>query len=163
QQAMIASPQAQVNWHARLCHVNNEKIKQMKQKFGQLCTNNTECKHCIIGKMTKRIPKPPSTLINTSKPLELVHCDLCGDFVESSGGKNCMLTLVYDYSRYSFVYFIARKSEVASSMTAFINFASNQTGHELKRIRTDNGLEFCNKIMSNICDQFGLVHERTAV
>ncbi|KAL0458605.1 UNVERIFIED_CONTAM: Retrovirus-related Pol polyprotein from transposon TNT 1-94 [Sesamum latifolium] len=37
----------------------------------------------------------------------------------------------------------------------------NQTGKRVKALRTDNGLEFCNKQFSDLCDDFGIKRHNT--
>ena len=69
-------------WHKRLCHVNFDNlinINEMKKVRGLpklKNPNNTMCKQCQLGKMTKSSFK--SKTYTSNKVLELVHTDLCG-------------------------------------------------------------------------------------
>lgn len=38
----------------------------------------------------------------------------------------------------------------------------NQKGKKIKTIRTDNGLEFCNREFTNLCKDSGIVQHLTA-
>ena len=63
-----------------------------------------------------KLPSPKQSVNRASKPLELIHTDLCGPMnVDSIGGSKYMLTFTDDYSRYTTVYFITSKSETLSS------------------------------------------------
>ena len=39
----------------------------------------------------------------------------------------------------------------------------NQTGKKVKRLRTDNGLEFCNRDFDNFCKAEGILRHKTVV
>ena len=69
-------------WHKRLCHVNFDNlisISKMKKVRGLpklKKPNNTMCKQCQLGKMTKSNLK--SQTYTSNEVLELVHTNLCG-------------------------------------------------------------------------------------
>ena len=53
----------------------------------------------------------PKNLVSTSRPLELLHIDLFGPMnVISMGGKSYGFVII-DYSRFTWVYFLAHKIE----------------------------------------------------
>ena len=52
--------------------------------------------------------------------------------------------IVDDYSRYTWVFFLHDKSEVASCFKKFAKRAKNEFEVKLKKIRSDNGKEFDN-------------------
>ena len=65
---------------------------------------------CLEGKMTKR----PFTAkgYRATKPLELVHTDVCGPMsVQAKGGYEYFVTFTDDYLRYVYVYLMRQKSE----------------------------------------------------
>jgi hypothetical protein len=64
--------------------------------------------------------------VSTSRPLELLHMDLFGPTTYASvgGNLNC-LVIVDDFSRYTWVFFLHDKSEVASIFKKFANNAQN--------------------------------------
>ena len=69
-------------WHKRLCHVNFDNmvsISNMRRVRGLLKLkkpNNTMCKQCQLGKMTKSSFK--SKAYTSKEILEIVHTNLCG-------------------------------------------------------------------------------------
>ena len=69
-------------WHKRLCHVNFDnlisisKMKKVKGLPKLKKPDNTMCKQCQLGKMTKSSFK--SNTYTSKEVLELVHIELCG-------------------------------------------------------------------------------------
>lgn len=78
------------------------------------------------------------------------------------GGGEYFLLFLDDYSNKIFIYILRHKSEVASKFREFQKLVQNQTDRKLKILRTDNGLEFCNREMKKICDEHGIVHQTSA-
>ena len=69
------------------------------------------CDACQLGKQTKSSFKKKK-VISTSRPLELLHMDLFGPIRTASlSGKLYAFVIVDDYSRYTWVLFIAHKNE----------------------------------------------------
>ncbi|UYV75824.1 hypothetical protein LAZ67_13001446 [Cordylochernes scorpioides] len=132
----------------RIMHINYDTIVDMMKRevvIGLNCQAEKpeKCSDCMIGKSTKR---PFLNLRSTkeTQTLALVHCDLMGPFnIESWGGSRFVLTIIDDASRYTRVYFLKRKGDTLEKFKEWMKEAENQTGFFLKRIRTDNGLEFC--------------------
>ncbi|UYV80744.1 hypothetical protein LAZ67_19001583 [Cordylochernes scorpioides] len=122
-----------------------------------------KCSDCMIGKSTKR---PFLNLRSTkeTQTLALVHCDLMGPFnIESWGGSRFVLTIIDDASRYTRVYFLKRKGDTLEKFKEWMKEAENQTRFSLKRIRTDNELEFCSSPWDIFTKAHSIVHERTMV
>ena len=70
--------------------------------------------------------------------------------------------IVDDYSRYTWVFFLHDKSEVASCFKKFVKRAQNKFEVKLKKIRSDNGKEFDNTYIEAYCDEVGIKHEVSA-
>ena len=74
------------------------------------------CEPCVMGKQ-HRLPFPASET-TSSKPLELVHMDLCGPLpVTSMGGSIYFATILDDYSKLSLVYPLEFKSHTAGAVS----------------------------------------------
>ena len=73
-----------------------------------------------------------------------------------------MSYIVDDYSRYTWVFFLHDKSEVASCFKKFVKRAQNEFEMKLKKIRSDNGKEFDNTNIEAYCDEVGIKHEVSA-
>ena len=67
--------------------------------------------------------------------------------------------IVDDYSRYTWVFFLHDKSEVASCFKKFAKRAQNEFEVKLKKIRSDNEKEFDNTNIEAYCDKVGIKHE----
>ena len=70
--------------------------------------------------------------------------------------------IVDDYSRYTWVFFLHDKSEVASCFKKFAKRVQNEFEVKLKKIRSDNGKEFDNTNIEAYCDEVGIKHEVSA-
>ncbi|GJV30143.1 retrovirus-related pol polyprotein from transposon TNT 1-94 [Tanacetum coccineum] len=66
------------------------------------------------------------------------------------------LLIVDEYSRYTWVYFLKKKSHAAEMIMSFIRMVENQNDIKVKQIRTDNGTEFRNYELKSFCDEKGI-------
>eukprot|EP00253_Pinus_taeda_P029709 PITA_29709 len=99
---------------------------------------------------------------HTSAPLQLVHSDLCGPLpVVSFSGYKYFLTFIDDFSRRTWVYFLKLKSEVFNMFMAFKAFVEKQSGHQLLKLRFDNGGEYVNNKFINFCTENGIQMQHT--
>jgi transposase InsO family protein len=80
----------------------------------------------------------------------------------SAGGNLYCLVIVDDFSRYTWVFFLHDKSEVASIFKKFAKKAQNEFDCKIKKIRSDNGKEFDNTNIHEYCDEIGIKHEVSA-
>lgn len=60
-------------------------------------------------------------------------------------GERYFLTVVDDFSRATWVFLMKQTGEVVDHIRNFLLFVKNQFDKRILTIRTDNGLEFCNK------------------
>ncbi|GJT67640.1 retrotransposon protein, putative, ty1-copia subclass [Tanacetum coccineum] len=88
--------------------------------------------------------------------------DLWGPFqVESLGGKRYFLSIVNDYSRRVWVYILRFKHEAFGKFKEWKQLVESQTGRTVKKLRTDNGLEFCNQEFEQLCIESEIVRHST--
>ncbi|GKC71454.1 putative ribonuclease H-like domain-containing protein [Tanacetum coccineum] len=64
-----------------------------------------------------------------------------------------------DYSRFSWVFFLATKDETSGILKSFITGVENLIDQRVKVIRCDNGTEFKNKEMNQFCERKGIKRE----
>ncbi|GKD87118.1 putative ribonuclease H-like domain-containing protein [Tanacetum coccineum] len=82
----------------------------------------------------------------------MFHMDLFGPtFVRSINHKIYCLVVTDDYSRFSWVFFLATKDETSEILKTLITGIENQINHKVKIIRCDNGTEFKNNDMNQFC------------
>ena len=163
-----AEPTAEL-WHYRFGHLNKSYLHQLAKDemvTGMSFRNDDfdKCEPCILGKM-KRSSIPKKSFSRSSKPLELIHSDVCGPLqTPSHGGSKYFVSFTDDYSRYSTVYFMKNKSEVLSKFKEFMNVTENKTGHRIQRvntIRSDNGGEYTSDEFNRFCMEIGIDHQYT--
>lgn len=154
-------------WHRRFGHVNNQTMQKLCEsvngvRFGRNTEVVKRCKICPMGKHHREPFKSSKSV--TTKVLELVHSDLCGPMkTKSIGGSKYMMTLTDDFSRKTFLFFMASKEsdQVTNNVKTFTNAAENEKETKLKRFRSDNGTEFDNKTLNRFFDDKGIKHELT--
>ena len=99
---------------------------------------------------------------HTSVPLELVHSDLCGPLPSASFyGIKYFLTFIDDYSKRTWVYFLKLKSEVFNMFLAYKALVEKQSGHQIIKLRSDNGGEYVNNEFTTFCPEQGIQQQCT--
>ena len=117
--------------HRKLCH------------FGSM----PNCQACQLGKMHRTYAKRYSEEKPT-KPLERVHTDvmqMTGPL--SIGGNKYVVNFIDDYTRYSEVYFLKKKSEVFNAFRKYVEMIELQSEHKVKELRDDKGGEYISNEM----------------
>ena len=110
---------------------------------------------CQFGKQVRNSFKPKN-LVSTSRPLELLHIDLFGPMdVISMDGKSYGFVVVYDYSRFTWVYFLAHKDEALHIFIKYCKKIQNEKGLTLATIRSDHGGAFENHGFEMFCNENG--------
>ncbi|GJY86421.1 putative ribonuclease H-like domain-containing protein, partial [Tanacetum coccineum] len=79
--------------------------------------------------------------------------------VRSINRKSYCLVVTDDFSRFSWVFFLATKDETLEILKNFITGIENQSDHKVKTIRSDNGTKFKNRIMNEFCEMKGIRRE----
>nr|KYP47125.1 Retrovirus-related Pol polyprotein from transposon TNT 1-94 [Cajanus cajan] len=112
-------------WHKRATHIHMDHLNKLSRKelvigLPKIKFNKDKlCDACQKGKQVKAIFKSKNQ-ISTSKPLQLIHMDLFGPSrTMSLGGNYYGLVMVDDYSRFTWVMFLANKSEAFNAFKKF--------------------------------------------
>ncbi|KAI5323652.1 hypothetical protein L3X38_032724 [Prunus dulcis] len=153
-------------WHLRYGHLNQRSLQLLHQKsmvvgLPSIHSEKEICEGCIFGKF-HRLPFSQSSW-RAKAPLELVHADICGPTrTPSFNNKRYFILFVDDFSRMMWVYFLEQKSEAFSVFKQFKAFGENESGHNLKVLRTDRGGEFTSNEFSEYCKSNGIKRELTA-
>lgn len=163
---LAASVVSGVTWHRRLGHINKDYLKQMENAVQGMSLDKkvdiskSSCTTCCEGKQC-RLPFK-STGQRSSDLLDIVHTDICGPMENVSlGGSRYFLLFVDDYSRMTFVYFLRHKNEALKYFKIYKAHVENQTKKTIKVLRSDNGLEFCNKEFDDFLNNAGVIHQKT--
>ncbi|GJU64314.1 putative ribonuclease H-like domain-containing protein [Tanacetum coccineum] len=152
-------------WHRRLGHVNFKTMNKLVK--GNLVRglpsktfeNDHTCVACQKGKQHKASCK--AKLVSfICQPLQMLHMDLFGPkYVRSINHKTYCLVVTDDFSRFSWVFFLASKDETSGILKRFITEIENQLNHKVKVIRCNNGTEFKNREMNEFCGLKGIKRE----
>ncbi|GJR22468.1 putative ribonuclease H-like domain-containing protein [Tanacetum coccineum] len=155
-------------WHRSLGHLNfktmNKLVKEnlVRGLPSKLFENDQTCVACHKGKQHKASCKS-KTENSISLPLHLLHMDLFGPtFVKSLMKKMYCLVVTDDFSRFTWVFFLATKDETSGILKSFIIGIENLVDHKVKVIRCDNGTEFKNKEMNQFCEKKGILRQYSA-
>ena len=111
------------------------------------------CSSCVLGKHHRdSFDKHASW--HASVPLELVHSDLCGPLPSTSFSSfKYFLTFIDDYSRPTWVYFLKLKTKVFNMFLAYKALVEKQSGHQIIKLRSDNGGEYVKKFTTFYTEQ----------
>lgn len=153
-----------VTWYERLGHVNFDSIKRLRQLrlIPKMDMNNlTKCLTCVEAKHAK---KPFKTVEHRSSGLlYLIHSDLA-DFKNtvSKGGKMYYVSFIDDFSRYTRIFLLRTKDEVAEMFIKYKLEVENQLNKKIKRLRSDRGGEYNTLGLKDFCEKNGIIHEFSA-
>nr|GEV87074.1 retrovirus-related Pol polyprotein from transposon TNT 1-94 [Tanacetum cinerariifolium] len=148
-------------WHQRLSHLNFDTINDLSKN--DLVTDFPKyhkehlCLSCEKGK-SKRASHTPKPVPNTKQRLHLIHMDLCGPIrVESINGKQYVMVIVDNYSRYTLVHFFRlkveapendrediRKFDAKGDFGFFISYSANSCAYRVYNRRTKRIMETMN-------------------
>jgi len=99
--------------------------------------------------------------LNQKKCFDLIHVNIWGPYsIPSIHGHKYFLTIVDDYSRYTWIFPLKQKFEVVKVLENFVVFVQTQFETAIKIIRSDNGIEF---VMTNFFVNKGIVHQTSCV
>lgn len=154
-------------WHRRFCHLGINNLRKIINKelvTGIDCKVTNElffCDNCCDGKNHK-LPFDKLIGENLSKPLELIHSDVCGPIKpESLGQGNYFVTFIDDSTRYTWIYIIKNKSDVFETFKSWKSIVENQYNAKLKKLRTDNGGEYTSNSFEKYLEMEGIIHQKT--
>ncbi|GJS43145.1 retrovirus-related pol polyprotein from transposon TNT 1-94, partial [Tanacetum coccineum] len=156
-------------WHQRLSHLNFDTINDLAKN--DLVTGLLKfkyhkehlCPSCEQEKR-KRASHPPKPVLKSKQRLHLLHMDLCGPTrIASINGKQYVLVIVDDYSRYTWVHFLRSKDKAPEVIKTFLKRITVLLQSPVIIIRTDNGTEFKNQILKEYFDSVGISHQASSV
>ncbi|GJU13312.1 putative ribonuclease H-like domain-containing protein [Tanacetum coccineum] len=125
-------------WHRRLGHLNFKTMNKL-----------------VKGNLVRGLP---------SKHLRMNQNRVCyakGKAAQSLFlmKKMYCLVVIDDYSRFTWVFFLATKDETSGILKSFITSIENLVDHKVKVIRCDNGTEFKNREMNQFCEMKGILRQ----
>ena len=123
------------------------------------CNFNNTCTVFPLAKQ-RRIHFPVSN--STSKKFfDLIHCDIWGLFSISSRNEcHFFLTIVDDFSRYTWIHLMQSKDQTRSCIQSFFQLIETHFNSKIKVLRSDNGPEFN---MEEFYSSKGVLHQLSCV
>jgi hypothetical protein len=120
------------------------------------------CSACQDGKQVGNT-HPKTSMISTSKVFELLHMDLFGPTQYTSISRNKYGFVIVDgFTKYACVFFLVDKCNVFSTFKSFVKGIHNEFEITIKRVRSDNGIEFKNTRIDEFYDDFKTRHQFSA-
>ncbi|GKC00170.1 retrovirus-related pol polyprotein from transposon TNT 1-94 [Tanacetum coccineum] len=140
-------------WHKRLGHISEAGLQVLEKQglFGKKSLGKLDfCVNYVLGK-SHRVSFSVGRH-TTQGVIDYVHSDLWGPSqVESLGGKRYFLSIVDDYSKRVSVYTLRFKHKEFGKFKEWKYLVETQIGRTVKKLRTHNGLEFCNREFEQLC------------
>jgi histone deacetylase 1/2 len=145
-------------WHRRLGHPSEDSLSKISSDFPSSCnktsTTSSICEACQLGRQP-RLSFSTSTSFTTS-PFQLIHCDLWTSPIYSFSGNKYYLTVLDDYSHYSWAFPIRNKSDTASILQRFFVYVKTQFNKIIQCVQCDNGGEFLNSELRSFFSTNGI-------
>jgi hypothetical protein len=146
-------------WHYRLGHLSNSRMKLLANFIPSVsCNSESICTVCPLAKQ-HRLHFSSSTSVSQSL-FGMIHCDIWGPFAVKSNNNSFFLTIVDDFSRFTWVFLMHSKSQTRYFIQYFFHLVETQFHTKIKCLHSDNGFEFD---MVNFYMAKGVIHHRTCV
>ncbi|GJW19892.1 retrovirus-related pol polyprotein from transposon TNT 1-94 [Tanacetum coccineum] len=160
-----ASPTQAWLWHRRLSHLNFDYINLLSKKdvvIGLLKLKYIKdqlCSSCKVSK-EKRNSFKTKAVPSSKGRLNSLYMDLCGPMrVASINGKEYILVIVDDYSRYTWTLFLRSKDETPEVLKDFLTVIQRNLQASVISIRTDRGTKFLNKTLNAFFKEKGIEYQ----
>jgi len=154
-------------WHKRLGHASLFLLNKLVSKdlvvgLPFIKYDDKVCDACAREKLVWTSFKSKKC-VSTSRPLELLHVDLCGPMrITSRGGKRYVFVIVDDYSRFTWTLFLALKDESFEKFLVLLKKIEKRVAHSLVSLRSDHDKEFENSSFIDYCNEHGVDHNFSA-
>jgi hypothetical protein len=124
-------------WHERFGHLDFKYMQQLSKHIlvdglPYIHFSKRVCEGCVLGKHPQeKFNKGKSQRAST--PLDLIHNDLMGPFLHPSINKVRFVPIfVDDFSRFTWIYFLRKKSEVFQHLKYFKALVETQSREKIK-------------------------------
>nr|GEU63711.1 hypothetical protein [Tanacetum cinerariifolium] len=157
-----ASPSVNWLWHKRLSHLNFKNINNLAKhnlvsRIPSLTfSKDKNCSACEKRKHQRASFKTKRSF-SINKSLHHLHMDLFRPVKPQTISHNkYTLVVVDEYSRYTWVFFLKKKSDAADCIMSFIRKIENLNEVRVKKLRSDNETEFRNHKLEEFYDEKGI-------
>jgi transposase InsO family protein len=99
----------------------------------------------------------------TTRPMKMLHMNLFGPIIYISiSGNKYGLVIIDDYSCFTWVFFFQDKSETQEVLKKSLRRVQNEFDAKVKKIRSDNDIEFKNTQVEDFINKEDIKHEFSA-
>ncbi|KXZ41164.1 hypothetical protein GPECTOR_702g848 [Gonium pectorale] len=163
-----------VLWHRRFGHASYSSLAEMARKGVAeglpvtaqqfLAAGEQVCDTCGTAKLVRQPYSRSSRreYVNTSRPLELLHLDICGPISPASRSHRYFLTVYDDYSKLSVTELLVNQQLIPSKVIAIIKRLETQIGQQVLRLQTDRGRELISGELEAYLESKGMWHDLSA-
>jgi hypothetical protein len=113
------------------------------------------CEACQLGKQVRH-PFPIQTIHVNSKPLEMIHLDVCTTKIKSIRGCKYYVSFIDDHTRKVWVYFMKHKGEVFQHFFNFKIMVEKEKGVNIKCLRFHGKGEYFSNEFSEYLKEHGI-------
>ncbi|KAL8121989.1 hypothetical protein AgCh_018647 [Apium graveolens] len=146
-------------WYKRPGYMSEKGMKLLTSKGEIPELKNVEsgfCEPWFLGKK-KCVTFAKSGRTPKTKKLELVHTYIYGPTTVVSLDKSLYyVTIINDFTKKIWVYFLKNKSDVFSTFKKWKTEVENLTGLKVKSLMSDNGGEYSSNEYKSYCTEFGI-------
>lgn len=149
-------------WHARLSHPSPKHLDVLKDILHCTFDKHSSIDPCLICPLAKQ--KRLSFQNNnhlSARVFDLIHCDIWGPYQSyTHAGQRFFLTIVDDYSRFTWVFMMRHKYDALILIPKFFKYVETQFNKHIKQFRSDNApeLSFADFFISK-----GVIHQFSCV
>ena len=144
--------------HKRLGHIGMERLEKTINKKVKL--SSMRCVSCQICKHKRK--SFPRSETKSENILDLIHFDITGPFrAENTQGAKYALIIVDDYSRYTEVVLLGKKSEALEKLLEVLKRWCVLQERNVKFLRSDNAKEFLSQEFRNRMVELGISRQLT--
>lgn len=123
---------------------------------------NKLCEACVYAKQTRRPFAKERDKSHVNRPLFAVHTDVCGPITPSTfDNKNYFVTFIDEFTHYTTVYLISRKSDVFTFLKDFVAKSENHFNLKIAYLYCDNGKEYISNEAKAYCAEKGIQYHLT--
>ncbi|CAI7765789.1 unnamed protein product [Closterium sp. NIES-53] len=113
------------------------------------------CTSCVASRL--RATPHSSSLRPATAPFQTLRMDVWGPAPTLEPERECyLLVVVDDYSKYTMVFPLAKKSEVTSTLIRWLLAAEGTRGSHVRCLHSDYGGEFRSGILAGFCGEQGI-------
>lgn len=152
-------------WHRRLGHISDRGLQELEKQGllgSEKLTKLGFCEDCVMGK-SHRV-RFGQDIHKTKSVLDYIHSNLWGaSRVTSHGRARYFVTFLDDFSRRVWVYILKNKNDAFDTFVKWKARVEIQTERKIKRLRTNNGLEFCAGVFDECCANNDIARHHTII